>query len=141
METHSSHKLLTMKGEGVRLREAEAVSVVLTHGLDTEKLRMDSFPKGSWRFSALATASWLCKSIASGLPFCHPRPIDTLTVDIAVEQEQVSFHVSISGTGAVGLDMEAHAAALGAAMGAMDVLRSYDPTVAVTSCSVVKRSS
>ena len=119
------------------LRKAKATSTVLFGSrIDYQKLSRDQLGKGSWQMSALSCASWLGKSIAEGLPFCHKRNIDNLSIEISLQPGMVSFVVDISGNGIVGIEMEAYGAAIGAALGAIDVLRTYDPDGQIRDCLI-----
>lgn len=136
---NENYSLLAINdSDGNIQRKAKAIcTVTFDSAIDYQNMCSDGSCKECWRISALSCASWLAKSIGGGLVFCHPRGIDNLNIDISMEPGVITFIANVSGMGVVGINMEAYGAALGAALGAIDMIRKLDPKVQIKECRLV----
>lgn len=135
-EKHEILRLNEPTGQSVRV--AKACCVLEAPGLSEEEILSDSLPKGKWKTSALAAASSHSKAAGFNLLHCHIRQLDTMSVEFDVSGSAITTTVEVSGYGSIGVEMEALSAAMGSALGALDVIRSYDESAFISNAAIIR---
>lgn len=80
------------------------------------------------------------KRTAELIPLCHPLPISSVALDLAVEGSGVEIAATVRTTGRTGVEMEALTAASVAALTVYDMVKAVDRAMRIEGLRVVHKA-
>ena len=144
----SDVRVVDVSGKPETAREAVAAGRVLLAPGTVAALRGDAdapvaLAKGDW--AAVATTARLAglqaaKRTPDLVPLCHPLPLTGATVDVALADDGVELTATVRTTARTGVEMEALAAVVGAALTVVDMTKAVDRTAVITDVRVLSKS-
>jgi len=107
-------------------RVAVASGAVRARPAVLEAIREGSAAKGDVLAVARVAGIMAAKRTSELIPLCHPLRLDTVRVDLAVQQDRVTIRAEARCTGPTGVEMEALTAASVAALTVYDMCKAMD---------------
>lgn len=118
------------------LRTAVARSVVKVSPISIQLIREGNVPKGDPLPVARVAAIQAVKNTPQLIPYCHTVPIDYVRVDFEIGEDSIASVVTVKSIYKTGVEMEAMAGAMVAALNFYDILKMVDDTMSVTSVTL-----
>ena len=121
------------------LRTATAQAILKASTSLMEKIRGGDLPKGDPLPVAKVAAIQAAKSTSQIIPYCHPVPIDYVSVDFELGADQIKITVSAKAIYKTGVEMEALTAASVAALTIYDMLKAIDESMEIISIRLLEK--
>ncbi len=80
------------------------------------------------------------KRTAELIPLCHPLPLSSVALDLAVDGSGVEIAATVRTTGRTGVEMEALTAASVAALTVYDMVKAVDRAMRIEGLRVVHKA-
>lgn len=122
------------------LRKAKAEATLLLNANALRALRERKTPKGDALETAKVAGVMAAKKTSDIIPYCHPLPLDQVTIDYEFKETQVKVISSVTAISKTGVEMEALIAALAAAATLFDMLKMFDPAMRITDLHVLEKT-
>jgi cyclic pyranopterin phosphate synthase len=105
-------------------------------------IRQGALKKGDALTTAQIAGIQAAKRTAELIPFCHPLPLDHLSVDFDLDESLpgVRIRSTVRNTGKTGVEMEALTAVTVAALTLYDMAKSAEKTMKIQNIRVVKKT-
>jgi len=97
-------------------------------------------PKGNIFDAARLSATMAAKRAWDLLPYCHPIPIDSINVDVSVNEQSIEVTVTVKNVAKTGVEMEALTGACIAALTIYDMLKPVDEALSIESIRLLNKS-
>lgn len=121
------------------LRRAVAQAVLRLNPKLIEVLRSRSGPKGDALEIAKAAGVIAAKKTWELIPYCHPIPIDQISIDYEIREDSVEIRSEVTSVGKTGVEMEALVAAQITATTLFDMLKPLDAGMEITDVRVIAK--
>ncbi|MBY0356601.1 MAG: bifunctional molybdenum cofactor biosynthesis protein MoaC/MoaB [Candidatus Obscuribacterales bacterium] len=121
------------------LRTATAQATLQAGTFVLEKLRSGDLPKGDPLPVAKVAAIQAAKSTSQIIPYCHPVPVDFVSVDFKLLEDRILITVTVKAIYKTGVEMEALTAASVAALTIYDMLKALDKTMEILSIQLLEK--
>lgn len=108
------------------LREARAEASLRVSPESIELIRTGNAPKGDPIPIARVAAIQAAKNTPQIIPYCHPVPVDCVTVDFELKDRSIEVTVDVKAVYKTGVEMEALTAAAAAVLNLFDLLKPVD---------------
>ena len=130
-------------GDKVSTRRKAVASCIVRFSPETFRRLLDhDLPKGDVFTVARIAGIQAAKQTASLIPLCHPLPLDA--VDITFTPDHASASVTVLAeartTAATGVEMEALAGALVAALTMYDMCKAVQKDIVIDACRLLAKS-
>jgi cyclic pyranopterin monophosphate synthase len=102
--------------------------------------RLDSLPKGDALVTAQIAGIMAAKRTHELIPLCHPLPLSTVDVKLAVAGGGVEIEATAETTAQTGVEMEALVAASVAALTVYDMAKAIDTSMVVADVALVAKT-
>lgn len=134
--------MVDVGGKPVTRRRAMARGVVQLSAESFKRLAAGNLAKGD--ALAVARIAGICaaKKTSEIVPLCHPLALDSISVEIALDQarEQAVATAIASVRGKTGVEMEALTAVAGACLALYDMVKGIDRSVAIREIILLQKS-
>lgn len=127
-----SHKTKT-------LREATATATVRMRPSTVQRAAKGDTPKGNPLEVARVAAVQAAKNTSSLIPYCHPLPVDFVSVDFEFGEDSITVTTLVKAIYKTGVEMEALTAASVAALTLYDMLKMIDGSLTITDVRLVSK--
>jgi len=107
-------------------RQAVATGRITMSAEAAAAIRDGSVPKGDVLAAARIAGIMAAKRTGELIPLCHPLPITSATIDLAVEDAGVTATATIATIGKTGVEMEAMTAVSVALLTIYDMAKAID---------------
>lgn len=125
------------KAESQRVAVAEGRIAMSTVALAA--IRDGAVPKGDVLAAARIAGIMAAKKTAELIPLCHPLALDAVTVDFAIEDDQVKVTASASLSGKTGVEMEALTACSVALLTIYDMAKALDKSMVIAGIRLLEK--
>src|SRR2546421_2435523 len=122
------------------LRSAVAQAIVKVEPATITLIKEGKSPKGNIYDSARLSATMAAKRTWDLLPYCHPIPIDSIKVDVSLNEQSIEIIVEVKNVAKTGVEMEALTGACVAALTIDDMLKPIDETFPIEKLRVLHNS-
>jgi cyclic pyranopterin phosphate synthase len=102
--------------------------------------RLGSLPKGDALATAQIAGIMAAKRTAELIPLCHPLPLTSVDVRLAVERDGVAVDASAETTAQTGVEMEALTAASVAALTVYDMAKAIDKDMVIEEVRLLEKT-
>lgn len=133
-------RMVDVGDKDVTRRTAVASARVLTRSDVIEKIRGGGVSKGDVIATAKIAGIMAAKRTSELIPLCHPLRIDSVRVDIDLQETEVRILATVRATDRTGVEMEALTAASIAALTVVDMCKAVDRTMEITSVRLEQKS-
>ena len=121
------------------LRSAIAESRVIAKKETIDRVVRGDTPKGDVLNVARAAAVLAVKKTPELIPYCHPLMIDAVAVQFDVQETQIVIRVEAKCVGKTGVEMEALAGAMVAALNIYDMTKGIDKDVVIGESKLLEK--
>jgi cyclic pyranopterin phosphate synthase len=121
------------------LRTAVAQAIVKAEPTTVTLIKEGKSPKGNIFEAAKLSATMAAKRTWDLLPYCHPIPIDSIKVDVALKEKSIEVLVDVKNVAKTGVEMEALTGACIAALTIYDMLKPVDETLSIESVRLLNK--
>jgi cyclic pyranopterin phosphate synthase len=122
------------------LRTAIARAIVKAEPSTLTLVKGGKSPKGNIFDAAKLSATMAAKRAWDLLPYCHPIPIDSINVDVSVNEQSIEVTVTVKNVAKTGVEMEALTGACIAALTIYDMLKPVDEALSIESIRLLNKS-
>ena len=102
--------------------------------------RLRALPKGDALVTAQVAGIMAAKRTSELIPLCHPLPLSSVEVSLAVGDAVVEIVATVETTAQTGVEMEALVAVSVAGLTVYDMAKAVDRTLAVTDVMLVEKT-
>ena len=131
--------MVDIGGKEVTAREAVARGRVLMSG-EALRLVREGSKKGDVLQVARIAGIQAAKRTSDLIPLCHPLALDSVKVELAVEDAGVVITATVRCTGRTGVEMEALTAVGVAALTVYDMVKAVDKAMVIESVALLSKS-
>lgn len=121
------------------LRTATARASIKVSPNSIIAIRNGTVPKGDPLPVAKVAAIQAVKNTPQLIPYCHTVPIEHVGVDFVVEEDRIIIEVSVKSIYKTGVEMEAMAGAMVAALNIYDILKMIDDDMVVERVELLEK--
>ena len=121
------------------LRRASARARLVVARETVQRLKNGDLPKGDPFPVARTAALMAVKSTWCVVPYCHPLPVDHVSVDFELGEDHVEIEVSVKAIHRTGVEMEALFGACVAALTIYDMLKPVDQRMRIEGVEVAEK--
>jgi cyclic pyranopterin phosphate synthase len=123
-------------------RQATAKASVVMQPATLTLISSGQAAKGDVLAAARIAGIMAAKRTADLIPLCHPLPLSSVTVDLALNQQTSSVDITATARtfGRTGVEMEALTAASIAALTIYDMVKAVDRAMRIEGLRVVQKS-
>jgi cyclic pyranopterin phosphate synthase len=102
--------------------------------------RLGNLPKGDALATAQIAGVMAAKRTSDLIPLCHPLPLTSIDVRIAVDEDGAELTATVETTAQTGVEMEALMAASVAALTLYDMAKAVDDSMTVSEVALVEKT-
>jgi cyclic pyranopterin monophosphate synthase len=102
--------------------------------------RLRELPKGDALATAQVAGIMAAKRTAELIPLCHPLPLSTIDVELAVTETAVEITAAVETNAQTGVEMEALTAVSVAALTVYDMAKAIDKQLRITGIELLEKS-
>lgn len=121
-------------------RRAVAEGFVCCDEALLERIRKDNLAKGSVLHIAQIAGIQAAKRADELIPLCHGIPLDDVKVQLVVEPRGVAIRAEAAATWRTGVEMEAFAAVMGAALTVVDMGKAVDRAMVIEGVRLIEKT-
>lgn len=140
LDDRGAARMVDVGDKPVTRRVAVASAEVITRPDVIEAIRTGATRKGDVLAVARIAGIQAAKRTAELIPLCHPLPLDTAGVALALEADRVRITATCVTTGRTGVEMEALTAASVAALAVYDMCKALDRAMVITGVRLEEKS-
>ncbi|RMH31630.1 MAG: cyclic pyranopterin monophosphate synthase MoaC [Planctomycetota bacterium] len=140
LNEHGAVRMVDVGAKPATRRTATAEAFVRCSGELLEAIRANSIAKGDLLAAARIAGVMAAKRVGSLIPLCHTLPIESATVDIALESQGVRLLASVATTAKTGVEMEALTAAAVAALTVIDMGKAIDRAMTIERVRLLEKT-
>lgn len=129
-----------VSGKSTTLRTADAKAVLRVSPSTIDLIREHRTPKGNAQEVAKVAAIQAAKNTSQIIPYCHPIPVEFVSVDFKFTQNTVEITTSVKTVYKTGVEMEALTAASVAALTIYDMLKMVDEEMQIEAVTLLKKT-
>ncbi len=133
-------RMVDVSGKAESMREATAKGRVRMLAATRALIGEGKAAKGDVLAAARLAGIMAAKRTSDLIPLCHPLPISSVVVDLALTDEAVEISATVRTTGRTGVEMEALTAVSVAALTIYDMVKAVDRGMRIEDVRVVAKS-
>jgi cyclic pyranopterin phosphate synthase len=131
-------RMVDVGGKPLSRRRAVAAASVRMAPETARSLR--ELPKGDALVTAQLAGVMAAKRTADLIPLCHPLPLSSIEVSVAVREDSVEIQAAVETTAQTGVEMEALVAASVAALTVYDMAKAIDKEMIVEGVRLLEKT-
>jgi cyclic pyranopterin phosphate synthase len=131
-------RMVDVGGKPLSRRRAVAAASVRMAPETARSLR--ELPKGDALVTAQLAGVMAAKRTADLIPLCHPLPLSSIEVSVAVREDSVEIQAAVETTAQTGVEMEAMVAASVAALTVYDMAKAIDKEMIVEGVRLLEKT-
>jgi cyclic pyranopterin monophosphate synthase len=131
-------RMVDVGGKPVSRRRARARARVAMAPETASRLRQ--LPKGDALATAQIAGIMAAKRTSDLIPLCHPLPLTSIDVHIAIEADGAEVTSTVETTAQTGVEMEALVAASVAALTIYDMAKAVDEAMSVSEVRLLEKT-
>lgn len=132
----SAH-MVDVSAKPITAREAKAKGRIVMRPQTAVLIRDGQAAKGDVLAAARIAGIMAAKNTGALIPLCHPLPLDSVNIELSVEDEAVEITATARTTGRTGVEMEALSAVSIAALTIYDMLKAVDKNMKIENIRLV----
>ncbi len=133
-------RMVDVSGKAESVREATAKGRVRMLPATRALIGEGKAAKGDVLAAARLAGIMAAKRTSDLIPLCHPLPISSVVVELALTDEAVEISATVRTTGRTGVEMEALTAVSVAALTIYDMVKAVDRGMRIEDVRVVAKS-
>ncbi|KAA3647946.1 MAG: cyclic pyranopterin monophosphate synthase MoaC [Chloroflexi bacterium] len=142
IDKQGNARMVDVGDKAVTKRVAEAKGQVRMRPETLELIRQGAIKKGDVLTVAQVAGISAAKRTSELIPFCHPLPLDRVSVDFEFDDELPGVQITAEARteGKTGVEMEALTAVSVAALTIYDMAKAAEKTMQIENIRLVKKS-
>ncbi|MDE2125054.1 MAG: cyclic pyranopterin monophosphate synthase MoaC [Armatimonadetes bacterium] len=140
LDDRGSARVVDVGPKAVTERRAIARGRVRLRAETIACLRSNTLPKGDAFAVARVAGIQGAKRCSDLIPLCHPLPISSIRVDIALDDIGAQIEAEVAATAKTGVEMEALTAVSLAALALYDMVKAIDRSAEITEIALYEKS-
>ena len=140
MDKDGTARMVDVSDKPPMKRTARATAEILMDRATIEAIREKALPKGDVLTVAKIAGINAAKRNCEVIPLCHVLTLDPVDVSFAVSDDRIRMESVVVCVGRTGAEMEALAAAAGAALGIYDMCKAIDKSMEITSVRLLEKT-
>jgi cyclic pyranopterin monophosphate synthase len=132
--------MVDVSAKGDSRREATAAGRITMAAAALAALRDGTLQKGDALAVARIAGIMAAKRTAELIPLCHPLPIASVSVDLALDETGVDCTATVVTTGKTGVEMEALTAVSAALLTLYDMAKAIDKAMEIGAIRLLAKS-
>ncbi len=133
-------KMVDVGDKDVTQRTAVASAKVLTRPDVIDKIRQGAVAKGDVLATARIAGIMAAKRTSELIPLCHPLRIDSVKIELALQDAAAHNQATVRATDRTGVEMEALTGASIAALTVYDMCKAVDREMTVTAVQLESKT-
>jgi len=125
------------KSETYRIAKAQAILKVKPETISL--IKQGKTPKGDIFETAKVSGTLAAKKTPDLLPYCHPLPLDNVTIHVSLNQDTVEITAETETVWKTGVEMESLTAVSIAALSIYDMLKPIDDSLVIESIKLLSK--
>jgi len=125
------------KSETYRIAKAQAILKVKPETISL--IKEGKTPKGDIFETAKVSGTLGAKKTPDLLPYCHPLPIDNVTISVSLNQDSIEIIAETETVWKTGVEMESLTAVSVAALSIYDMLKPIDDSLVIESIKLLNK--
>ncbi len=125
------------KAETYRIAKAQAIIKVKPETISL--IKEGKTPKGDIFEAAKVSGTLGAKKTPDLLPYCHPLPIDNITIHVSLNQDSIEITAETETVWKTGVEMESLTAVSIAALSIYDMLKPIDDSLVIESVKLLNK--
>jgi len=125
------------KPETYRIAKAQAIIKVKPETISL--IKEGKTPKGDIFETAKVAGTLGAKKTPDLIPYCHPLPIDNVTIDVSLNQDSIEIVAETETVWKTGVEMESLTAVSVAALSIYDMLKPIDDSLVIESIKLLNK--
>jgi len=125
------------KPETYRIAKAQAILKVKPETISL--IKEGKTPKGDIFEAAKVSGTLAAKKTPDLLPYCHPLPIDNVTIGVSLNQDSIEIIAETETVWKTGVEMESLTAVSVAALSIYDMLKPIDDSLVIESVKLLNK--
>ena len=125
------------KPETYRIAKAQAILKVKPETISL--IKEGKTPKGDIFETAKVSGTLAAKKTPDLLPYCHPLPIDNVTISVSLNQDSIEIIAETETVWKTGVEMESLTAVSVAALSIYDMLKPIDDSLVIESVKLLSK--
>src|ERR1041385_5349430 len=122
------------------LRTAKPTATLNVSKSTIEAIKSGNVPKADPLGVAKVAGIQAAKNTSLLIPYCHQVPLDFVGVDIILDSDSITVNTEVKAIWKTGVEMEALAAASGAALTLYDMLKIIDDSMQIVSITLLRKT-
>lgn len=139
LDEQGKARMVDVGGKAETQRVAVAEGRIAMSTVALAAIRDGAVPKGDVLAAARIAGIMAAKKTAELIPLCHPLALDAVTVDFAIEDDQVKVTASASLSGKTGVEMEALTACSVALLTIYDMAKALDKGMVISGIRLLEK--
>ncbi|MDF1567006.1 MAG: cyclic pyranopterin monophosphate synthase MoaC [Spirochaetaceae bacterium] len=140
LDRNGTARMVDVSPKAPMRRTARAQAAIVLQPGTIDAIREKALPKGDVLTVAKIAGVNAAKKNAEIIPLCHTIPLDMVDVDFQVDDDRIIIKSVARCVGRTGVEMEALAAAVGAAMGIYDMCKAIDKSMVITDIRLLEKT-
>ncbi len=138
IDEHGAARMVDVGGKEITRRVARAAGRVRMSA-DALELVREGSKKGDVLQVARIAGIQGAKRTSELIPLCHPLAIDSVTVDLRIEEDGVAIEATVITSGRTGVEMEALSAVSVAALTVYDMVKAVDKAMVIDTVQLLEK--
>jgi len=126
---HKSDTYRTAKAQAILKVKPETITLI----------KEGKSPKGNIFETAKVAATQAAKKTSDLLPYCHPIPIDNISIDVSLTDNSIEIVAETETVWKTGIEMESLTAVSIAALSIYDMLKPVDDSMVIESIKLIEK--
>ncbi|MBB6190671.1 cyclic pyranopterin phosphate synthase [Sphingobium wenxiniae] len=131
LDEDGSARMVDVSGKAVTVREAVAAGRIAMSREAAAAIAAGQVKKGDVLAVARVAGIMAAKRTSDLIPLCHPLPLSSVAVDLALDEEGVTVTVTARTAGQTGVEMEALTGASAALLTIYDMAKALDKAMVI----------
>ena len=142
LDSRGQARMVDVGGKAVTTRRATATATLSMQAATLQLLEQGAASKGDVLAVARIAGIQAAKKCADLIPLCHPLPLNSVTIDFALDKpgNAVGITASCQVDGKTGVEMEALTAAAIAALTIYDMCKAVDRGMVIGAVKLLEKS-
>ncbi|GAB6065169.1 cyclic pyranopterin monophosphate synthase MoaC [Aquifex pyrophilus] len=121
------------------LREAKAYGRIRLKRETIERIKNNQIPKGNLIEATKLSGIFGAKRTGELLPFCHPIPVDHISLEVKVNETSLEVFSTVRGIARTGYEMEALTAVSVALLNVYDMCKGIDDSMVIEEIKLLEK--
>ncbi|SOB87031.1 cyclic pyranopterin monophosphate synthase subunit MoaC [Sphingomonas guangdongensis] len=140
LDADGAARMVEVGGKAVTTRRAVATGCIAMSPAALDAIRAGAVQKGDVLAVARVAGIMAAKRTGELIPLCHPLPLTSVTIDLALEQDGIAATATATTDAKTGVEMEALTAATVALLTIYDMAKAIDKAMVIGAVRLLEKT-